>query len=109
MAWPMAHILLLSNEHIDHVGLDPCARGETRAPMMPPAIVMAPIESPNPGPGGPTMWPYSGRVRATSMPAASPERQAVVGSFVGVRAPFALTGTSHIDDVRDCGRGFPRH
>jgi hypothetical protein len=39
------------------------------APVIPPAMVIAPIESPKPGPGGPTMCLYSGRVRETAIPA----------------------------------------
>lgn len=36
--------------------------------MIPPAMVTAPIESPNPGPGGTGTWPYSGRITPTAIP-----------------------------------------
>ena len=39
------------------------------APIIPPAIVMAPMESPKPGAGGVGTWPYSGRITPTATPA----------------------------------------
>ena len=38
------------------------------APMIPPAMVMAPIESPNPGAGGTGTRSYSGRWAPTATP-----------------------------------------
>ncbi len=69
IAWPCAHIAVPSSETSTMVA-SPVRSRWNSAPIIPPAMVMAPIESPNPGPGGPTTCPYSGRV----MPIAMPER-----------------------------------
>ena len=37
--------------------------------MIPPAIVMAPMESPKPGPGGGGTRSYSGRITPSAIPA----------------------------------------
>ena len=68
MAWPMAH-RPVPNSDTSTIVASPVRSRWNRAPMMPPAIVMAPIESPKPGPGGRGFNPsYSGRVVAMAMP-----------------------------------------
>ena len=52
IAWPWAHMPLPSNETSTTVA-SPVRSRWNSAPIIPPAIVIAPMESPNPGPGGP--------------------------------------------------------
>jgi hypothetical protein len=53
-AWPMAHMPELRSD-TSTVVASPVRSRWNSAPMIPPAIVMAPMESPKPGPGGPGM------------------------------------------------------
>ncbi len=68
-AWPMAHMPTPSND-TSTVVASPVRSRWNRAPMMPPAMVIAPMESPNPGAGGGGTRSYSGRWA----PAATPDR-----------------------------------
>jgi hypothetical protein len=67
MAWPIAHRPVPKSDTSTTVAW-PVRSRWNRAPMIPPAMVMAPIESPNPGPGGETMRSYSGRLQPTATP-----------------------------------------
>ena len=68
MAWPMAHSPVPSSDTSTTVA-SPVRSRWNSAPMIPPAIVMAPIESPKPGAGGTGTRSYSGRLAPTATPA----------------------------------------
>ncbi len=63
----MAHSPTPSNETSTMVA-SPVRSRWKRAPMIPPAMVMAPMESPKPGAGGTGVNSYSGRWAPTAMP-----------------------------------------
>ena len=68
---------------------------------MPPAMVIAPIESPNAGAG---LADRLRRGRTASTESATPERaqnaEGVVAAGVGVGTAVAVAGAAHVDDVR---------
>ena len=97
--WPMAHMPVPSRD-TSTVVASPVRSRWNSAPMIPPAIVMAPMESPKPGPGGGTVSvPYSGRVAPDDDTGPGPERQRVVGALVGVGTALALAGAADVDDL----------
>ena len=102
MAWPMAHSPMPSSDTSTIVA-SPVRSRWNSAPMIPPAIVMAPIESPKPGAGGTGHEVVLGALGADRDAGAGPERQRVVGALVGVGATLALAGAAHVDDVRVVG------
>ena len=67
-AWPMAHMPVPSSETSTVVASPVRSRWKS-APMMPPAMVIAPMESPKPGPGGPTRRSWSVGVAPRETPA----------------------------------------
>ncbi len=67
-ACPMAHIPVPSSDTSTIVA-SPVRSRWNSAPMIPPAMVMAPMESPKPGAGGLTTRSYSGRVHPIATPA----------------------------------------
>ena len=70
---------------------------------MPPAMVMAPIESPNAGPGWLTGCGRSdGRDRVRDA-RTGPEPERVVAAGVGVGTAVAVARAAHVDDVRVVG------
>ena len=79
------------------------------AAEMPPAMVMAPIESPNAGPGWPTRL-AAGRTGVTEWrdARAGPEPERVVAAGVGVGTAVAVARPAHVDDVRVVGPDLRR-
>ncbi len=67
MVWPMAH-MPDDNSDTSTVVASPVRSRWNSAPMMPPAMVMAPMESPKPGPGGGATWSSSVIVTARATP-----------------------------------------
>ena len=101
MAWPIAHMPVPSSD-TSTVVASPVRSRWNSAPMIPPAIVMAPIESPNPGAGGDGTRSYSGRM----MPIAIPARPRTPASRTspGRRRDRARPArAADVDDVRVVG------
>ena len=71
--------------------------------MIPPAMVMAPMESPKPGPGGSGSRSESAGFAAERDAGPVPEGQRVVRALVGVRSPLALARAGDVDDARVVG------
>ena len=67
--------------------------------MIPPAMVIPPIESPNPGAGRDRHQVVLGSLGAGGDAGPRPEGERVVGPLVGVGPPLALPGAPHVDDV----------
>ena len=68
--------------------------------MIPPAMVIAPMESPNAGAGGPAGMLVLGVLQAHGDAGPVPVGEGVVGAPVGVGTELALAGAPHVDDVR---------
>jgi hypothetical protein len=68
IAWPMAHSPVPNSDTSTSVA-SPVRSRWNSAPMIPPAMVMPPMESPKPGAGGTGMISYSGRLAPIATPA----------------------------------------
>ena len=97
-AWPIAQSPVPSSDTSTIVASPVRSRWKS-APMIPPAIVIAPMESPKPGAGGLTHEVVLGAGGADGHAGAGPERERVVGALVGVGPARALAVPADVDDL----------